>query len=130
MYLPNKLKLFAVVLHYLLSLGKIMLYKGSPPGGVLLISSYSEAVSVISDGCVKLCFGHCILQMECCGWSGRQDWNGNMIIVNSSMLLFPCSCQNVSVATGNVSDSGFCEAQTPDWPVYDTVNYHIVLFGF
>ncbi|XP_003969648.1 CD82 antigen-like [Takifugu rubripes] len=58
--------------------------------------------------------------MECCGWTSRQDWNGNMIIVNSSMLLFPCSCQNISVATGNISDSGFCEAQTTDWPVYDT----------
>lgn len=57
--------------------------------------------------------------MECCGWNDRQDWNGNMVIVNSSQLLFPCSCQNVSLATGNVSDSGFCEAPTPDWPVYD-----------
>uniref|UniRef100_A0A3Q4BPU5 Tetraspanin n=1 Tax=Mola mola TaxID=94237 RepID=A0A3Q4BPU5_MOLML len=57
--------------------------------------------------------------MNCCGWSGHLDWNGNMVIVNSSQLLFPCSCQNISVATGNSSDSGFCEAQTPDWPVYD-----------
>lgn len=45
-----------------------------------------------------------------------------MVIVNSSQLLFPCSCQNISLATGNFSDSGFCEAQTPDWPVYDVVN--------
>ncbi|XP_053720622.1 CD82 antigen-like [Synchiropus splendidus] len=57
--------------------------------------------------------------MECCGWNGRQDWSGNMIIVNSSQLLFPCSCQNASLSAANVSDSGFCEAQTPDWPVYD-----------
>ncbi|XP_036952191.1 CD82 antigen-like isoform X1 [Acanthopagrus latus] len=57
--------------------------------------------------------------MECCGWTGRLDWSGNMVIVNSSQLLFPCSCQNISLATGNFSDSGFCEAQTPDWPVYD-----------
>uniref|UniRef100_A0A671X0Y4 Tetraspanin n=1 Tax=Sparus aurata TaxID=8175 RepID=A0A671X0Y4_SPAAU len=57
--------------------------------------------------------------MECCGWTGRMDWSGNMVIVNSSQLLFPCSCQNISLATGNFSDSGFCEAQTPDWPVYD-----------
>lgn len=62
------------------------------------------------------------LQMNCCGWSGHLDWNGNMVIVNSSQLLFPCSCQNISVATGNSYDSGFCEAQTPDWPVYDVVN--------
>ncbi|GLD55710.1 CD82 antigen-like protein, partial [Lates japonicus] len=57
--------------------------------------------------------------MGCCGWNGRMDWNGNMVIVNSSQLLFPCSCQNISLATGNFSESGFCEAQTPDWPVYD-----------
>ncbi|XP_019723021.1 CD82 antigen-like [Hippocampus comes] len=58
--------------------------------------------------------------MECCGWNGQSDWNGNMVIINSSQLLFPCSCRNSSLATGNVSESGFCEAQTPDWPVYDT----------
>lgn len=61
-------------------------------------------------------------QMQCCGWSSRDDWNGNMVIVNSSKLLFPCSCQNVSATSGNFSDSGFCEAQTPDWPVYDVVS--------
>ena len=60
--------------------------------------------------------------MKCCGWSGHQDWNGNMVIVNSSQLLFPCSCQNISEATTNSSDTGFCEATTPDWPVYDVVN--------
>ncbi|XP_026234046.1 CD82 antigen-like [Anabas testudineus] len=57
--------------------------------------------------------------MECCGWSNKGDWDVNMVIVNSSRLLFPCSCQNISHATGNFSTSGFCEAQTPDWPVYD-----------
>ncbi|XP_034425561.1 CD82 antigen-like [Hippoglossus hippoglossus] len=57
--------------------------------------------------------------MECCGWNAHLDWNGNMVIVNSSQLLFPCSCQNISLAAGNFSDSGFCEAPTPDWPVYD-----------
>ncbi|CAL8243650.1 unnamed protein product [Lota lota] len=58
--------------------------------------------------------------MECCGWTGHVDWNGNMVIVNSSQLLFPCSCQNISLATGNSSsDSGFCEALTAEWPVYD-----------
>ncbi|XP_045889437.1 CD82 antigen-like [Micropterus dolomieu] len=57
--------------------------------------------------------------MACCGWSGHTDWTGNMVITNSSQLLFPCSCQNISLATGNFSDTGFCEAQTPDWPIYD-----------
>uniref|UniRef100_A0A3Q4H8T2 CD82 molecule a n=1 Tax=Neolamprologus brichardi TaxID=32507 RepID=A0A3Q4H8T2_NEOBR len=55
----------------------------------------------------------------CCGWIDRTDWSGNMIVVNSSQLLFPCSCQNISLIAGNISDSGFCEAKTPDWPVYD-----------
>ncbi|KAF7644943.1 hypothetical protein LDENG_00213270 [Lucifuga dentata] len=58
--------------------------------------------------------------MACCGWNGRMDWSGNMVIINSSQLIFPCSCQNFSLATGNSSDNGFCEALTPDWPVYDT----------
>lgn len=62
------------------------------------------------------------VQMQCCGWTGRMDWNGNMVIMNSSQLLFPCSCQNVSATAGNLSESGFCEAQTPDWPVYDVVS--------
>lgn len=57
--------------------------------------------------------------MECCGWNGRQDWNRNMVTVNSSQLLFPCSCQNISLSIGNSSDSGFCEAPTADWPVYN-----------
>ncbi|KAL1007756.1 hypothetical protein UPYG_G00091220 [Umbra pygmaea] len=57
--------------------------------------------------------------MECCGWNGRMDWNGNAVIVNSSRLLFPCSCQNVSLANGNSSNSGFCDAHSADWPVYD-----------
>ncbi|XP_076012104.1 CD82 antigen-like [Genypterus blacodes] len=57
--------------------------------------------------------------MECCGWNSRADWNSNMVIVNSTQLLFPCSCQNVTAATGNSSGSGFCEAQTSDWPAYD-----------
>ncbi|XP_010901316.2 CD82 antigen [Esox lucius] len=59
--------------------------------------------------------------MECCGWTSRMDWHNNAVIVNSSQLLFPCSCQNVSLADSNsTSNSGFCEAQSPDWPVFDT----------
>lgn len=70
----------------------------------------------------------CFLQMECCGWTSQQDWSGNMIIKNSSMLLFPCSCQNISTAAGNASDSGFCEAPTPDWPVYEAVSELLGVF--
>ncbi|XP_037548382.1 CD82 antigen [Nematolebias whitei] len=57
--------------------------------------------------------------MHCCGWHSPQDWSNNSIIINSGKLLFPCSCQNTSLASRNVSDSGFCEALTSDWPVYD-----------
>ncbi|KAG7277450.1 hypothetical protein CRUP_022538 [Coryphaenoides rupestris] len=32
--------------------------------------------------------------MECCGWTGLIDWTSNMVIINSSQLLFPCSCHN------------------------------------
>uniref|UniRef100_A0A8C6UWP2 Tetraspanin n=1 Tax=Neogobius melanostomus TaxID=47308 RepID=A0A8C6UWP2_9GOBI len=45
--------------------------------------------------------------MKCCGWSGRQDWNGNMAIVNSSQTIFPCSCQNSTDLTPPIS--GFCD---------------------
>ncbi|XP_040018957.2 CD82 antigen [Gasterosteus aculeatus] len=54
--------------------------------------------------------------MACCGWTGHQDWSRNPVVVNSSQLLFPCSCHN---ASANSSDSGFCKAQTSDWPVYE-----------
>ncbi|KAL6113602.1 cd82 [Pungitius sinensis] len=59
--------------------------------------------------------------MACCGWTGRQDWSGNPTVVNSSQLLFPCSCHSgpPGAPAGNASDSGFCEAPTPDWPVYE-----------
>lgn len=53
--------------------------------------------------------------MKCCGWSGREDWYSNMVIVNSSQLLFPCSCQNTTVSSNSSSDSGFCEIGSSDW---------------
>lgn len=68
------------------------------------------------------------VKMECCGWNGRADWSGNMVIVNSSQLLFPCSCQNRSDVNANYSQIGFCEAPTPDWPVYDVVNNVFYIF--
>ncbi|KAM4743977.1 CD82 antigen-like [Anableps anableps] len=58
--------------------------------------------------------------MECCGWKDHQDWLGNQVIRNSSLVLFPCSCQNASLSSQNLTDSGFCKTQTADWPVYDT----------
>ncbi|XP_029354601.1 CD82 antigen-like [Echeneis naucrates] len=57
--------------------------------------------------------------MECCGWNSHLDWNINKVVVNSSQLLFPCSCQNISFATENFSDSGFCDTQMDDWAFYN-----------
>ncbi|XP_033842543.1 CD82 antigen-like [Periophthalmus magnuspinnatus] len=56
--------------------------------------------------------------MECCGWSGRQDWYGNPTIVNNT-LHFPCSCQNFSLSSANSSDYGFCPFTTNEWPAYE-----------
>uniref|UniRef100_A0A3Q2UW76 CD82 molecule a n=1 Tax=Haplochromis burtoni TaxID=8153 RepID=A0A3Q2UW76_HAPBU len=79
----------------------------------------SDGISNIASLSSSTCCDKCTHHMECCGWIDRTDWSGNMVIVNSSQLLFPCSCQNISLISGNLSDSGFCEAKTPDWPVYD-----------
>ncbi|XP_026863259.1 CD82 molecule a [Electrophorus electricus] len=58
--------------------------------------------------------------MQCCGWNGRLDWSNNQVIMNSSQMLYPCSCRNTSIPGDNGTDSGFCEAQSPDWPIYNT----------
>ncbi|KAI4884363.1 hypothetical protein NFI96_012406, partial [Prochilodus magdalenae] len=58
--------------------------------------------------------------MHCCGWNGRTDWMNNPVIMNSSQMLFPCSCRNTSIPDDNGTDSGFCEALSPDWPIYNT----------
>ncbi|XP_054876987.1 CD82 antigen-like [Poeciliopsis prolifica] len=63
--------------------------------------------------------------MECCGWTGHEDWNVNQVIKNSSEFLFPCSCQNVSMTEPNLAESDLenswlCKSKTADWPVYST----------
>ncbi|XP_042583439.1 CD82 antigen-like [Cyprinus carpio] len=58
--------------------------------------------------------------MQCCGWNGRQDWDMNLMISNSSLELYPCSCHNASLSPTNVADSGFCQASSNDWPIYET----------
>uniref|UniRef100_A0A3B1JFA1 Tetraspanin n=1 Tax=Astyanax mexicanus TaxID=7994 RepID=A0A3B1JFA1_ASTMX len=58
--------------------------------------------------------------MRCCGWTGPEDWMRNPVIVNSSQMLYPCSCRNTSVPGDNGTNSGFCEAQSDNWPNYDT----------
>ncbi|MCI4383101.1 hypothetical protein PGIGA_G00022430 [Pangasianodon gigas] len=57
--------------------------------------------------------------MHCCGWTGPDDWEKNPVIINSSQLLYPCSCRNTSIAGENATDGSFCEAKSSDWPIYD-----------
>ncbi|XP_038134466.1 CD82 antigen-like [Cyprinodon tularosa] len=52
--------------------------------------------------------------MRCCGWNGLQDWNENMVIQNSSIDLFPCSCRNSSSPAENLPDNGMCELTASD----------------
>uniref|UniRef100_A0A3Q0R294 CD82 molecule a n=1 Tax=Amphilophus citrinellus TaxID=61819 RepID=A0A3Q0R294_AMPCI len=85
---------------------------------LILIAQIAAGVLLYFQKDVVSDLGVCVC-VCCCGWIGRMDWSGNMVIINSSQLLFPCSCQNISLVVGNFSGSGFCEAQTPDWPVYD-----------
>ncbi|KAF7703408.1 CD82 molecule a [Silurus meridionalis] len=58
------------------------------------------------------------MSMNCCGWTGPDDWRKNPVIKNSSYTLYPCSCRNVSTSPENVTDGSFCES--PDWPTYST----------
>uniref|UniRef100_A0A8B9HAN4 CD82 molecule a n=1 Tax=Astyanax mexicanus TaxID=7994 RepID=A0A8B9HAN4_ASTMX len=58
--------------------------------------------------------------MRCCGWTTPEDWMRNPVIVNSTQMLYPCSCRNTSVPGDNGTNSGFCEAQSDNWPNYDT----------
>ncbi|MCJ8737322.1 hypothetical protein PDJAM_G00022570, partial [Pangasius djambal] len=57
--------------------------------------------------------------MHCCGWTGPEDWKKNPVIINSSQLLYPCSCRNTSLAEEDTTDGSFCEARSPFWPIYD-----------
>lgn len=58
--------------------------------------------------------------MQCCGWNGRMDWDENQIIKNNTVALYPCSCHNYSFQGSIVPDSGFCQASSSDWPIYQT----------
>lgn len=67
------------------------------------------------------CFVCGVSQMQCCGWNGRMDWDENQIIKNNTVALYPCSCHNYSFQGSIVPDSGFCQASSSDWPIYQTV---------
>ncbi|KPP74898.1 CD82 antigen-like [Scleropages formosus] len=58
--------------------------------------------------------------MQCCGWTGPSNWTENTVIKNSSRVLYPCSCRNVSIPGVEVEDNGLCESLSQQPPVYQT----------
>ncbi|KAL4613481.1 CD82 antigen-like [Arapaima gigas] len=58
--------------------------------------------------------------MQCCGWTGPSNWTENVIIRNSSRVLYSCSCRNMSVPGVDVEASGLCESLNSQPPVYQT----------
>ncbi|XP_052008833.1 CD82 antigen-like [Xyrauchen texanus] len=58
--------------------------------------------------------------MECCGWNGPSNWTENMLIKNSSQILYPCSCGNESISGTDNKERGLCPSLTSEWPVFTT----------
>uniref|UniRef100_A0A4W3IM74 CD82 molecule a n=1 Tax=Callorhinchus milii TaxID=7868 RepID=A0A4W3IM74_CALMI len=58
-------------------------------------------------------------KLKCCGWNGPSNWTENLVIKNSSLTLYPCSCQ----VNETVTNSGFCKGTYPAWPVNNKVSY-------
>ncbi|XP_062403063.1 CD82 molecule b [Sardina pilchardus] len=57
--------------------------------------------------------------IKCCGWTGPANWTENIRIKNSSVPLYPCSCNNATLNSGDLPQSGLCESHpSTDWPVY------------
>ncbi|XP_062918321.1 CD82 molecule b [Mobula hypostoma] len=50
-------------------------------------------------------------ELQCCGWMGHSNWTENLVIKNSSMLLYPCSCHQK--ANDTIPEMGFCEGVDP-----------------
>lgn len=50
--------------------------------------------------------------MKCCGWKGPSNWTDNLIIKNSSVLLYPCSCHQRR-ENDTMPETGFCEGVAP-----------------
>ncbi|XP_067850404.1 CD82 antigen-like [Heptranchias perlo] len=51
-------------------------------------------------------------KLDCCGWTGPSNWTANLVIQNSSVTLFPCSCRE-RVGNESVPETGFCEGENP-----------------
>ncbi|XP_034391249.1 CD82 molecule b isoform X2 [Cyclopterus lumpus] len=58
--------------------------------------------------------------MECCGWTGPGNWSENILIKNSSQILYSCSCRNASLPGTDIRDVGLCEQLSTETPVYET----------
>lgn len=56
--------------------------------------------------------------IQCCGWTGPSNWTENVLIKNSTQILYPCSCRNESIPGSEVQESGLCQSLVPEWPVY------------
>ncbi|XP_048886320.1 CD82 antigen-like [Brienomyrus brachyistius] len=58
--------------------------------------------------------------IHCCGWTGPGNWTENTLIRNSSRVLYPCSCRNMSLPGVGLEEKGLCESLSSEWPVYQT----------
>lgn len=60
-------------------------------------------------------------KIHCCGWTGPGNWTENTLIRNSSRVLYPCSCRNMSLPGVGLEERGLCESLSSEWPVYQMV---------
>ncbi|XP_069751324.1 CD82 molecule b isoform X3 [Narcine bancroftii] len=51
-------------------------------------------------------------KLHCCGWLGPSNWTENVVVKNSSEILFPCSCHQRS-ENDTLPETGFCEGVVP-----------------
>ncbi|XP_069751292.1 CD82 molecule b isoform X1 [Narcine bancroftii] len=59
-------------------------------------------------------------KLHCCGWLGPSNWTENVVVKNSSEILFPCSCHQRS-ENDTLPETGFCEGVVP----YTKENLHL-----
>ncbi|XP_076842123.1 CD82 molecule b [Brachyhypopomus gauderio] len=57
--------------------------------------------------------------IQCCGWTEPSNWMENVMIKNSSVTLYPCSCRNATIAGTEMQETDLCQSLVPDWPVYN-----------
>ncbi|KAJ3595945.1 hypothetical protein NHX12_002354 [Muraenolepis orangiensis] len=57
--------------------------------------------------------------MECCGWTGPENWSDNKLINTSSLFLYPCSCRNDTLPGVDMAAEGLCQNLSPNLPVFE-----------